>query len=116
MTTLHVIPRTVLSGPRNLLSHGSWSLPGQRRELLGLEFLRKRIDDLVQLAVHDGVDLVERQIDPVIGHAPLRKVVGANALAPVPRPDQALPMRGFLLLPLLALLLDKPRRQHRHRL
>src|SRR6184192_3064073 len=88
----------------------------QRRELLGLKLLRERVDDLVEVAVHYGVDLVERQIDPVIGHAALRKVVRANALAPIARPDQALAVRGFLLLALLALLFDEARSQHRHRL
>src|SRR5256885_1639016 len=72
--------------------------PRQRRELLGLELLRQRVDELVQIAVHDRVDLVERQIDPMIGPAPLRKVVRANALAAIARADQALAMRRLLLL------------------
>src|SRR5262245_15597877 len=49
----------------------------QRRELFRLKFLPKRPHDFVQLSVHDGVDLVERQVDPVIGDASLRKVVRA---------------------------------------
>ena len=41
------------------------------------------VDDLVQVAVHDRVDLVQRQVDPVIGDAALRKIVRADALAAV---------------------------------
>ena len=87
----------------------------QRGELLGLMLLRERVDQLVEVAVHDRVDLVERQVDPVIGHAALRKIVGADALAAVARSDQALAIdASFAGAP--SLLVEQPRRQHRHRL
>ena len=34
-------------------------------------------------ALEDGFELVERQIDAVIGHSALRKIVGADAFGPV---------------------------------
>src|SRR5215467_5144861 len=49
-------------------------------ELLSLEFLRERGGELVQVAVHDLIDLVQGEIDAVISDAALRKVVSANAL------------------------------------
>src|SRR5438045_1513997 len=76
----------------------------EARELLGLMFGRQRPGDLVQVAVHDRVDLVEREIDTVIGHAPLREVVGADPVRAVARADEAL-AGGSLLVRLLLHLL-----------
>ena len=56
----------------------------------------ERSGELVEIAVQDRVDLVERQVDPVVGDPSLRKVVGADSLA--------------------ALLVEEPRGEHRHRL
>ena len=72
----------------------------KRCELLRLKLLRERADDLVEIALHDRLDLVERQVDPVIGDATLRKVVRTNALAAIARADQALAVRRLLLLTL----------------
>jgi tetratricopeptide (TPR) repeat protein len=65
--------------------------------------LLKRIQELIQVPVHDLVQLVERQVDPVVGHAPLREVVSADALRAVAASDlQAARLRlGALLLFLL---------------
>src|SRR5687768_2636223 len=41
----------------------SRSFFGERGELLGLVLVRQRFDDLVELAVHDAIDLVEREVD-----------------------------------------------------
>ena len=53
----------------------------------------QRIDDLVQ---PDAVDhlgqLVERQVDAMVGDAPLRKIVGADALGAVAAADLAAPV------------------------
>ena len=78
--------------------------------------LRERRGQLVELAVHDRVDLVERHVDPVIGDAPLRKVVRADPLAAVAAPDERLAHRRLLLLALAPLAIEQPRREHRHRL
>src|SRR5664279_385140 len=55
----------------------------QLGQLLGLVFLRQRLGQLEQIAIHDRVDLVEREVDAVIGHPPLREVIRANALAAI---------------------------------
>src|SRR5512145_2811157 len=104
------------SGPRGpspaLRSRGiapSSALARHRRELLRLVLARERVEDLVEVAVHDRVDAVEREVDPVVGDAALREVVGADALAPVARADQALARRGRLRLLLAQLLVADAR-------
>src|SRR5438270_512513 len=61
--------------------------------LLLVEFL-KRLDQLAYLPRNDGVELVQVQVDAVIGDAVLREVVGANPLAAVAGADQAPPLLG----------------------
>ena len=41
------------------------------------------IDQLIQIAVHDGLDLIQRQSDPVIGDPSLREIIGADPLTAV---------------------------------
>src|SRR5262245_30055659 len=88
---------------------------GERGELLGLVLGGERVEDLVQLAVHDAVDLVEREVDAVIGDAALREVVGADALGAVARADEALARRGGLRRLLLLLLVLDARGEHGER-
>ena len=48
----------------------------------------ERVDQLVErVARHDLVELVEGQVDAVVGHPALREVVGADALGAVARAD-----------------------------
>ena len=44
------------------------------------------VDEVVQAALQDALERVDRQADPVVGHAVLREVVGANLLRAVARP------------------------------
>ncbi len=92
------------------------ALSRERRQLLRLVLLRERIHDLIELAVHDGVDLVQRQVDPVVRHAALRKIVRADALAAIARADERLAVRGFLVLALAALAVEQAGGEHAHRL
>src|SRR5262247_2597243 len=46
---------------------------GQCGELLGLVLGGEGVDDVVEVAIHDVVDLVERQVDAMVGHATLRE-------------------------------------------
>ncbi len=55
----------------------------QRGELLGLVLGGQRPGQFGQVAIHDVLDLVQRQVDAVIGDARLREVVGADALGAV---------------------------------
>src|SRR5262249_53432266 len=115
-------PRTGESAPRAGRCPRRQSPPppsrsffGELRELLGLVLGSERVDDVVELAVHDAVDLVERQVDAVVGDAALREVVGADALRAVARADQGLARRGGLRRELLLLLVLDARRKHRKR-
>src|SRR5688500_12245404 len=42
------------------------------------------------------VELVQREIDTMVGDAALRKIIGADTLRPVTRPDLAASLRGAL--------------------
>ena len=72
-----------------------------RVQQLGLVLGDQRVGQLEEIAVHDRRDLVEREIDAVIGDAALRKVVGADALGAVAAADQ----RACASPPSFALLL-----------
>src|SRR5207342_2972546 len=88
----------------------------ERRQLLGLVLGGERVKQLVELTVHDALDLVQGQIDPVVGDAALWEVVGADALRAVARADQRLASRGGLRLLLAHLLVADARGQHAERL
>ena len=66
-----------LSGPP--YSSVLW-FPAAVLQLLRLVGGGKGIDDLVQASVHDSVDFIEGQPDPVVGDPALGKVVGADAI------------------------------------
>ena len=63
----------------------------------------RRIDDLIQIAVHDLVQIMDRQANAVVRAAVLREVVGADLFAPVAGTHLPLPVGidGVLLLFLL---------------
>ena len=50
----------------------------------------QRAEQFVHVAVHDRSDLVQRQVDAVVGDPPLREVVGTDALGAVAGTDQRL--------------------------
>jgi hypothetical protein len=45
----------------------------------------QRVDQFVQIAFHDPVELVKREINAVIGDAALREVIGTDSLGAVAR-------------------------------
>jgi hypothetical protein len=51
--------------------------------LLGLVFLLEGIEQLVELSVHHFLQLVEREIDPMIRDTSLREIVRTDTLRPV---------------------------------
>src|SRR6267142_42796 len=102
-----VSARTVVT-PSPLLRDGG--------ELLGLMLGEQRLCQLTEVAIHDVVDLVEREPDAVIGDPPLREIVGADALGAVARADEGFARRGFLRLLLTQLFVLDACRQHRKRL
>ena len=64
--------------------------------LLGLVFGRERGRQFVKFALHDRVDLVQREVDAVVGDAALWKIVGTDAVRAVAAADQALAGAGLL--------------------
>src|SRR5580658_11296642 len=72
----------------------------------------QRVDDRVQIAVDDLVEVVGPVADPVVGDAVLGEVVGADALGPVYGPDLAAPLGAGLRLGVGLGLGQQPRPQH----
>src|SRR5438270_3223872 len=105
-----------------------WGLAGKRTvsdvallfrrhpELLGAVGGGEPVDHLVErLAGHDLVDLVEGQVDAVVGHPALREVIGADVLRAVARADLALAVGGARRGECLAPHLIEPGAQHLQR-
>src|SRR3546814_13329406 len=88
----------------------------QPRQSLRLILGDQRVDQLVHLPLDDLGQAVERQVDPVVGHAPLREIIGADAFGAVARPDHRLARRRLGAVALFALEIVAPRAQHLHRL
>jgi hypothetical protein len=61
---------------------------GQCRQLVGLILVDQRLDDGIEIPFQNVAELVEREVDAVIGDAPLREVVGADALGAIAAADQ----------------------------
>ena len=73
------------------------------------------VDHFVQrFAGHDLVELVENEMDPVVGEPPLRKIIGADAFGAIAGPDLGTPVRGALGVKFLALRIVDPGTQERH--
>src|SRR5207249_6965356 len=83
-------------------------------ELFRLVVGDETVDDLVELAVQDLLQAVDRQADAVIGDPALLEVVGPDLLAAVARAHLALPLAGDLLLLFLERHLVEPRPEHLH--
>ena len=73
------------------------------------------VKDLVHVAVQELVELVNRQLDAVVGHTIFREIIGADALRAVARADLTLAVGrdGGTLLFYLGLV--QPRTQHGQR-
>ena len=77
--------------PLLLIPDSRFPIPGSRlsstlrnpRELLGLEFLLQWLNEILELSFHHIGELVQREIDAVIGDASLREILGADAFGTV---------------------------------
>ena len=47
---------------------------------------------LCQISIHNGIQTVQRQLDPVVGDAPLGEIIGADLLGTVSCADLAPPL------------------------
>src|SRR5262249_31096989 len=100
-----------------IVSAGGSEELGRRRplaEALLLVEVLQRLNHFAQVAGDDGVEVVDRQVDAVVGDPGLREVVGADALAAVAGADLALARLGALAVELLLLALVQPAAQDAH--
>gem|GEM_PF-6636923 len=70
----------------------------QRGQLFSLVFVDQGLDDGVQVSLHETFQLVQGEVDTVIGDAPLGKVIGANAFRAVAAAHQGFAGLGLFLL------------------
>ena len=72
------------------------------------------VNDLVQIAVHDGIDLIQRQADPMVRNPALGEIVGADPLVAHTGAHLAAAHTGDLAVQPLLLLLIELGGQHPH--
>ena len=77
-------------------------------------FVDQRFDDWVEVALHDLVELVEGEVDAVVGDASLRKIVGADASGAVARAHQRLACGGLFGLLFFTLGIGNARGEQGH--
>ena len=58
-------------------------------------FGNQGVGDFFQIAVHHEIQLVQGEVDAVVGYAALRVVVGADAFAAVAAADKGFAFGGF---------------------
>src|SRR5690606_36223633 len=87
----------------------------QRCQLVRLVLVHQRIDDFIEFALHNLFELVERQVDAVIGDAALREIVGADALGAIAGTHQLAARLALLGRLPFALGVQQPCLQQRHR-
>lgn len=80
------------------------------------DVLDNRLNQHVEFALHRLIQTVERQVDAVVGHAALREVIGAIAVAAVAAAQQVAARGGFRLLTFGHFGGADARAQHRQRL
>src|SRR5690606_12051258 len=74
----------------------------------------QRVDDLVELAFHDPVELVQREVDAMVRHPALGEVVGADALGTVAGSHLQQPRLRALVRRLHALQVEQAGAQNLH--
>src|ERR671920_29285 len=80
-------------------------LRGGGVEAAALLVVLQRRRDVVEVAAEQLVEVVHRELDPMVGDAALGEVVGADLLRALPRAHLRAPVRGQLRLLLGELLL-----------
>jgi hypothetical protein len=73
----------------------------------------QRLNQLTEIALHHSIQVVKREADAVIGHAVLRKIVGANFFFASAGTDLSPALRAVFLRFLALLVLQLPRAQNR---
>ncbi len=73
--------------------------------MLGLSSLLQGLRHFFQIAFHDETQLVQGEVDSMVGEAALREVVGAYAVRPIAAANQAFAQGGIFGSTLTALFL-----------
>src|SRR3984893_10315272 len=80
-----------------------------RREQICLMLGDEGIDHFIQrFAGHDLVELVESQMDPVVGEPPLREIISADSFGAIAGTDLGTPVSGALRRAFLPLRVIDP--------
>ena len=85
-----------------------------RGQLLGLVGQDQRVDERIEVAVHDHRQVIAGEADAMVGDARLGVVVGADLLAAVAAAHLGLAVGGLGRVLLVALDLLHPRLDDRH--
>src|ERR1700677_2321723 len=101
-TVLMSVRRRTLCGEWGRTLCGEWASFDLLRQLFSLVLLIQRPDQFVEIAVHDIVEFVQREIDAMVGDSALREVIGADAFGTIARADLQLARLRLLALLLLA--------------
>src|SRR5690348_5556218 len=108
------VRRVPSSEPGLLMTLRSWRI-AQCSQRFRVRFACERADQIVEIAIQDLRQLVQGQVDAVVGDAALRKIVRADALAAIAGTHLQLARRGLLRGLLGALRIQQPRLQQRQR-
>src|SRR6266550_1449693 len=95
---------------------GSLAVLFEARETIGLVLLRKRIDQVVDVAVHTTVQVREVVSEAAVGEAVLREVVRPHLLRAFAASDLGVAGGRLALRALLGRAREQPRAKDRHRL
>ena len=74
-------------------------------EQFGLPVGGEGVDDLIEIAVHHGIQLIQGQTDAVIGQSSLREIVSSDALIAHAGADLAAALSGIFVQQFLLLFL-----------
>ncbi len=61
------------------------------------------VNNFLDIPVHDFIQLIQRQVNPVVGYASLREIIGADFLLAVACSNLAAARLGFCILLFLEL-------------
>ena len=81
---------------------------------IGLMLGGQRTKQFVHITIENRGNLVQRQVDAVVGNPTLREIVGTDALGTITRTNQRFTRAGNVCLLGAHLDILDPRRQHLH--
>src|SRR2546430_15506630 len=95
---------------------GSLAVLCEGGEPIGLVLLRKRLDEVVDVAIHAPIEVREVVSEAAVGETVLREVVRPHLLRALTASDLRVPRQRFARRALLGGAREQPRAEYRHRL